>query len=206
MLETLRPLLQSCFAQHNIRLSDEGERYLRLYCAVAVRRISEGYPLNDPGAEEIGDEVREAAHHLINLMRPLVSKPISPAEENWLRVNIAARRIQAIAPSAINADDADALVDYLLSFINTHYNFNLQNDQQLRADLLTHIKTMITRVRYQIHIPNPLLSNIKQHYPMAYDVTLAAVTSWGKYNPYVITENEIGFLVMPIDDGLELPH
>ncbi|WP_208443262.1 BglG family transcription antiterminator [Pantoea agglomerans] len=203
MLETLRPLLQSCFAQHNIRLSDEGERYLRLYCAVAVRRISEGYPLNDPGAEEIGDEVREAAHHLINLMRPLVSKPISPAEENWLRVNIAARRIQAIAPSAINADDADALVDYLLSFINTHYNFNLQNDQQLRADLLTHIKTMITRVRYQIHIPNPLLSNIKQHYPMAYDVTLAAVTSWGKYTPYVITENEIGFLVLHIGVGLE---
>ncbi|HAI04471.1 MAG TPA: transcription antiterminator BglG, partial [Pantoea sp.] len=92
MLDTLRPLLQSCFAQHNIRISDEGERYLRLYCAVAVRRISEGYPLNDPGAEEIGDEVREAAHQLINLMRPLVSKPISPAEENWLRVNIAARR------------------------------------------------------------------------------------------------------------------
>ncbi len=179
ILASLQPMLQRCFACHNIRLSDEGERYLRLYCAVAVRRISEGYPLNDPGAEDIGDEVREAAHDLINQLRPLVSKPISPAEENWLRVNIAARRIQDVAPSAINADDADALVDYLLSYINNHYNFNLQSDEQLRADLLTHIKTMITRVRYQIHIPNPLLDNIKQHYPMAYDVTLAAVTSWG---------------------------
>jgi hypothetical protein len=27
------------------------------------------------------------------------------------------------------------------------------NDKQLHADLLTHIKTMITRVRYQIMIP-----------------------------------------------------
>lgn len=203
ILTSLQPMLQRCFACHNIRLSDEGERYLRLYCAVAVRRISEGYPLNDPGAEDIGDEVREAAHDLINQLRPLVSKPISPAEENWLRVNIAARRIQDVAPSAINADDADALVDYLLSYINNHYNFNLQSDEQLRADLLTHIKTMITRVRYQIHIPNPLLDNIKQHYPMAYDVTLAAVTSWGKYTPYVISENEIGFLVLHIGVGLE---
>lgn len=203
ILASLQPMLQRCFTCHNIRLSDEGERYLRLYCAVAVRRISEGYPLNDPGAEDIGDEVREAAHDLINQLRPLVSKPISPAEENWLRVNIAARRIQDVAPSAINADDADALVDYLLSYINNHYNFNLQSDEQLRADLLTHIKTMITRVRYQIHIPNPLLDNIKQHYPMAYDVTLAAVTSWGKYTPYVISENEIGFLVLHIGVGLE---
>lgn len=203
ILQRLQPLLQHCLAQHNIRLSDEGERYLRLYCAVAVRRISEGYPLNDPGEGEVDAEVREAARQLVSLLRPLVGKPISSAEEIWLRVNIAARRIQEIAPSAINADDADALVDYLLSFINTHYNYNLQEDEQLRADLLTHIKTMITRVRYQIHIPNPLLANIKQHYPMAYDVTLAAVTSWGKYSPYVISESEIGFLVLHIGVGLE---
>ncbi|MGJ0193114.1 BglG family transcription antiterminator [Pantoea sp. RRHST58] len=203
ILETLRPLLQQCLTRHNVRLSDEGERYLRLYCAVAVRRISEGYPLSDPGAEDVGLDVREAARELINLLRPLVGKPVSPAEEGWLRVNIAARQMQEVAPSAINADDADALVDYLLSYINTHYNYNLQGDEQLRADLLTHIKTMITRVRYQIHIPNPLLDNIKQHYPMAYDVTLAAVSSWGKYTPYVISENEIGFLVLHIGVGLE---
>ncbi|QDY43122.1 BglG family transcription antiterminator [Candidatus Pantoea soli] len=203
LLAQLQPLLQRCFTGHAIRLSDEGERYLLIYCAVAVRRISEGFPLNDPGAEEVGAEVRAAAHHLVTLLRPLVGKPVSQAEENWLRVNIAARQIQAQAPSTINADDADALVDYLLSYINTHYNYRLQQDEQLRADLLTHIKTMITRVRYQIHIPNPLLSNIKQHYPMAYDVTLAAVTSWGKYTPYTISENEIGFLVLHIGVGLE---
>lgn len=203
ILEVLRPLLQQCLARHSVRLSDEGERYLRFYCAVAVRRISEGYPLSDAGAEDVGLDVREAAHQLINLLRPLVGKPVSPAEESWLRVNIAARQIQEAAPSTINADDADALVDYLLSYINTHYNYHLQGDEQLRADLLTHIKTMITRVRYQIHIPNPLLDNIKQHYPMAYDVTLAAVSSWGKYTPYVISENEIGFLVLHIGVGLE---
>ena len=180
MLLTLQPLLQHCFARFNIRMTDEGELYLRLYCAVAVRRISEGYPLSDFSAEEVDKDVYEAARHIINLMRPIAGKAIAPAEER-LRLNIAARRVEEIAPSAISADDGDSLVDYILSYINTHYNYNLQDDQQLRADLLTHIKTMITRVRYQITIPNPLLSNIKQHYPMAYDVTLAAVSSWSKY-------------------------
>nr|VUD32809.1 BglB-family transcriptional antiterminator [Raoultella sp. NCTC 9187] len=52
-------------------------------------------------------------------------------------------------------------------------------------------------------IPNPLLDNIKQHYPMAWDMTLAAVSSWGKYTPYAISENEIGFLVLHIGVGLE---
>lgn len=111
--------------------------------------------------------------------------------------------MQELEPSAISADDAEALAGYILRYINTHYNYNLLTDEQLRADLLTHIRTMITRVRYQINIPNPLLGNIKQHYPMAWDMTLAAVSGWGKYTPYTISENEVGFLVLHIGVGLE---
>ncbi|WP_455894477.1 BglG family transcription antiterminator, partial [Pseudomonas palmensis] len=153
--------------------------------------------------EDGDDAVRKVSTWLAGELRKASGKEVSMAEEAYLRVNIAARRVQEVQPTEINADDEEALVDYILSYINAHYNYNLQGDKQLRADLLTHIKTMITRVRYQIHIPNPLLSNIKQHYPMAYDVTLAAVTSWGKYTPYTISENEIGFLVLHIGVGLE---
>lgn len=175
----LTRLLHELLAQYAVRLTDEGEQYLIFYCAVAIKRITDGYPLSD-----------------------------FDAEEAYLRVNIAARRVQASQlntsrPSEINADDEETLVDYILSYINAHYNYNLQGDKQLRVDLLTHIKTMITRVKYQITIPNPLLSNIKQHYPMAYDVTLAAVSSWGKYTPYSLSENEIGYLVLHIGVGLE---
>lgn len=203
MLTLLQPMLLDCLSRFNIRLADDAERYLRIYCAVAVRRIAEGYPLSDFSAGNVAKDVRDAARHIINLMRPITGKSISAAEEAWLQVHIAARRIEEASPSAISPDDGESLVNYILSYINNHYGFNLQSDPQLRADLLTHIKTMITRVRYQIHIPNPLLANIKQHYPMAYDVTLAAVSSWGKYTPYIISENEVGFLVLHIGVGLE---
>ncbi|PWC09405.1 BglG family transcription antiterminator [Brenneria corticis] len=203
ILPRLADALHDCFHRCHIRLTDEGERFLRLYCAVAVRRISEGYPLPEFAADDVDDNVRDAARRIADILRRLADKPLAPAEENWLRVHIAARQIQDISPSAISADDDEALVNYLLRYINTHYNYHLLNDEQLHADLLTHIKTMITRVRYQINIPNPLLDNIKQHYPMAWDMTLAAVSSWGKYSPYTISENEIGFLVLHIGVGLE---
>ncbi|MBJ3814134.1 BglG family transcription antiterminator [Shimwellia pseudoproteus] len=199
----LAGLLQPCFSQSRVRLTDEGEQFICLYCAVAVRRISEGYPLSDFSADDVDGPVREAARGIAGILQQLAGKPLSDAEEHWLRVHIAARQILESAPSAINADDGEALVSYILRYINSHYNYNLLTDNQLHADLLTHIKTMITRVRYQINIPNPLLSNIKQHYPLAWDMTLAAVSSWGKYTPYSISENEIGFLVLHVGVGLE---
>lgn len=201
--EQLAAELHNCFTRCRIRLTDEGEQFIRLYCAVAVRRISEGYPLPEFSADNVDEAVREAAKQITVLLQELAGKALSEAEEQWLQVHIASRQVQAVAASAISADDDEALVNYILSFINNNYNYNLLTDKQLHADLLTHIKTIITRVRYQINIPNPLLGNIKQHYPMAYDMTLAAVSSWGKYTPYVISENEIGFLVLHIGVGLE---
>lgn len=203
-LTSLTTVLQETFSRNAIRLTDEGERFIRLYCAVAVRRISEGYPLAEFVAEEeVPQNVRDAARDIAAAIQKLAGKTLADAEKAWLCVHISARQVQQMSPSAISADDAEALVKYILSYINTHYNYNLQDDSQLHADLLTHIKTMITRVRYQIMIPNPLLDNIKQHYPMAWDMTLAAVSSWGKYTPYTISENEVGYLVLHIGVGLE---
>ena len=199
----LAGVLQETLTRHHVRLTDAGERFICLYGAVAVRRVSEGYPLADFSAEDVAQNVRDAAHELANTMQQLAGKPLAPAEEEWLCVHLAARQVQDVDPGTISADDDEALVNYILRYINQQYNYNLLDDAQLHADLLTHIKTMITRVRYQIMIPNPLLDNIKQHYPMAWDMTLAAVSSWGKYTPYAISENEIGFLVLHIGVGLE---
>ena len=201
--EVLAGGLRETLPRHHVRLTDAGERFICLYGAVAVRRVSEGYPLADFSAEDVAQNVRDAARELANTMQQLAGKLLAPAEEEWLCVHLAARQVQDVDPGTISADDDEALVNYILRYINQQYNYNLLDDAQLHADLLTHIKTMITRVRYQIMIPNPLLENIKQHYPMAWDMTLAAVSSWGKYTPYAISENEIGFLVLHIGVGLE---
>ena len=199
----LAGVLQETLTRHHVRLTDAGERFVCLYGAVAVRRVSEGYPLADFSAEDVAQNVRDAARELASTLQQLAGKPLAAAEEEWLCVHLAARQVQDVDPGTISADDDEALVNYILRYINQQYNYNLLDDAQLHADLLTHIKTMITRVRYQIMIPNPLLDNIKQHYPMAWDMTLAAVSSWGKYTPYAISENEIGFLVLHIGVGLE---
>ncbi len=112
----MRSLLPDIFSHCQIRLTDEGELFLRLYCAVAVRRIREGYPLSECVAEEVDEKVRHAAHEIAELLQQLADKPLSEPEVSWLKVHIAARQVQEIAPSAINADDEEALVHYILNF------------------------------------------------------------------------------------------
>jgi transcriptional antiterminator len=57
--EQMVTVLHDALTRHHIRLTDEGELFLRLYCAVSVRRISEGYPLPEFHAEDVEENVRK---------------------------------------------------------------------------------------------------------------------------------------------------
>ncbi len=94
----LEPVLQETLTRHHIRLTDVGERFICLYGAVVVRRVSEGYPLADFSAEDVAQNVRDAARDLAGELQRLAGKPLSPAEEEWLCVHIAARQVQDVDP------------------------------------------------------------------------------------------------------------
>lgn len=70
----LAGVLQETLTRHHVRLTDAGERFICLYGAVAVRRVSEGYPLADFSAEDVAQNVRDAARELANTMQQLAGK------------------------------------------------------------------------------------------------------------------------------------
>nr|WP_249213753.1 PRD domain-containing protein [Tatumella sp. JGM130] len=198
----LPDILHQSFSRYNIRMSDNNVLYLQLYCSISLQRLKAGYRLDDFTADDMAPEVRHAARQIIRQLLPGGSE-VPEAEETCLGINIAARRHGEDTVSLWFPDESLRLMNAILSYIGRHYNFDLCHDTQLCSDLLAHIRTMLTRVRYQITIPNPLLSNIKQYYPMAYDMTLAAVSECAGKMHYPISENEIGFLVLHIGVGLE---
>ncbi len=51
--QRLRSLLPDIFSHCQIRLTAEGELFLRLYCPMSVRRIRHGYPLSECLAEDV---------------------------------------------------------------------------------------------------------------------------------------------------------
>jgi transcriptional antiterminator len=61
----LAGVLQETLTRHHVRLTDAGERFICLYGAVAVRRVSEGYPLAERrgcGAKRARRRTRAGEH------------------------------------------------------------------------------------------------------------------------------------------------
>lgn len=189
-------------SRHQLRLADESLQQLAIYCAVALLRQAAGHELHHFASEDLTAPLLTVARDIYGKLPTLT--PPNEQEIACLAIQIQARLI-ADAPqlSPAMAVESEQLVEHLLTYIHQHYPYDLRGDPQLRADLQTHISAMLLRVKYQIGNPNPLADHIKQYYPLAYDITLAAISEWFKQTPYRLTHHEIGYLVIHIGVGLE---
>lgn len=201
-MEVVGNHIHAQLARYQLRLADESLQQLTIYCAVALLRQASGHELHQFTSEDLTTPLLEAARDIYTEL-PTLTSP-TDGEIASLAIQIQAR-LMADSPSLspVMAVESEQLVTHLLTYIHQHYPYDLRGDQQLRADLQSHISAMLLRVKYQIGSHNPLADHIKQYYPLAYDITLAAISEWFKQTPYRLTHHEIGYLVIHIGVGLE---
>lgn len=198
-------VLHNSLNRFDIRISNEGHLYLVFNCAVTILRITRGHELTTSVKNDEAEEViRKACDEISKGLIYFLGNDLSNAELSYLHDQIIAQRISHQDSSTQKSGSHNELSEYILNYINELYNYDLRNDEKLKKDLNTHLAALITRLQYHISTPNPLLSDIKQYYPFAYDVTLSALTSASKQLlPHPISEDELGYLAVHIGVSLE---
>ncbi|MTC68192.1 PRD domain-containing protein [Providencia stuartii] len=196
-------VLHNSMNRFDVRLSNEGHLYLVFNCAVTILRITRGHELTSVVKDHDSEEtLRKACEEVSKGLIYFLGSDLSSAELSYLHDQIIAQRISH--QDITQQKNHHELVEYILNYINELYNYDLRDDEKLKKDLNTHIAALMTRLQYHIITPNPLLSDIKQYYPFAYDVTLSALTSASKQLlPYPINEDELGYLAVHIGVSLE---
>lgn len=79
----------------------------------------------------------------------------------------------------------------------------LQHDERLLAGLVNHIGPAINRMKLGMDIRNPLLEEIKKHYPHLMELGKKCVIDLEKYLKKKIPESEIAYIAMHLGSVLE---
>lgn len=202
-LNYLEKVLQNSVDRFDLKITPEGLRYLLYSCAISIIRITTGQELLEYEPDDIDDVIKKAALGIVEGFSYFLGSSVSEAECNYLSVQVAARCVIDYSETVGGMMHNQVLVTHILNYINDTYNYDLRHDEKLISDLSTHITSMIARVKYQIRSSNPLLDEIKQYYPFAYDITLSAITNTEPLIEYKLSEDEIGYLTVHIGVALE---
>ncbi|WP_213818248.1 BglG family transcription antiterminator [Garciella nitratireducens] len=94
------------------------------------------------------------------------------------------------------------IIEKFIHLLSESLNVNLNNDDELKINLIRHLNPAIRRIRYGIKIENPLLNQIKYEYPNVYISVMTAIEEIEKNENIVFDANELGFICLHIVAGI----
>ncbi|HEY3589411.1 MAG TPA: PTS sugar transporter subunit IIA [Buttiauxella sp.] len=200
--------LSDYFVTHGLVVSDVNLRFFTLICGIACERICRGSWLLDYELEASDPYLKTVARDILPLLLAGEVTSIPQSEINFMAMNLAAFCATA-SESTFDHQQYDAeraVMNHFLSYVSASWFCDVSYDELSRKNLLSHIKAMRVRVNNGITIINPLIEQIKRHYPLMYEMTLAAFSELEHFFANKISDDEIGYLVMHIGAILEETH
>ena len=94
------------------------------------------------------------------------------------------------------------LSNEIFDSLMSNYNLDM-NDTSLKYSFMLHLDSLLTRIKNNVNLNNPLLSTIKQSSPITYDVAVTIAGIVRKYTHYTISESEIAYIALHIGTRIE---
>ena len=202
-LETLQKRLPHLFSTFHLYFSDENLKNLIFHLVIMADRIQNQFVLELEYGRDKWGQYTELMEGLIELLSDVFLIDIPQSEQDYLFIQVRSKIISVVEQSQHLNNIVMDYIQLFLDKINENYYYDLNNDEQLRSDLQSHINSMLFRVKNNIRVRNPMEEHIKKYFPLAYEITLYAVKSIKNELDYEVNHGEIAYLSLHIGASLE---
>ena len=93
-------------------------------------------------------------------------------------------------------EEIDRLVVQMLEAVYEEFKVDFRSNFDIRMILNQHMVPFDIRIRYNIPVSNPLLSEIKENYILAYTMASRAVTVLAEHYQKFISDDETGYFAL----------
>lgn len=183
---------------------------LLVHISIAVLRMREGNYI--PMEQGHLDRVRQAREYgIAELIARRLDEELGielPREEiAYMAIHLAGKRIVAAGSSAdeglVITDEVWNVATRMIEVVYEAFRYDFRGDLELRMNLARHIAPLSVRLRYHMAVDNPLLTDIKTRFSLAYamaqDASSVLVESYGA-RP---SEDETGYIALAFALALE---
>lgn len=208
LIEKVSKAIIKFIKKQNIKLSEINLENFIQYVCVSIMRIKNGKLIEDIDKKVLKDIKRDElklSEKLSKILEKENNIKILENETIFISLHIASKSslIYIENSNFIIQNKIAAIVKEMLETIYKNLKIDFRNDFNLRLLLNQHMTPMDIRIRYNIFQKNPILSDIKQNYGLAYLIALESNTVLKRYYDKEIPEDEIGFLALLFEISLE---
>ncbi len=210
-LDVIARCVSESLAEEDFQINSAAYQNLLVHIAVAVERIRANCYV--PMEPEHLERMRSTPEYLIaKKVAAAVERELTaelPEEEiGYIAIHLAGKQTLYTPGSDADAnlvisDEVWNVVSRMLEMVWNAFHFDFRNDLELRMNLARHIVPLSVRLRYRMRIDNPLLSDIKQRFPVAYSMALESSCSLAEEYGNALSEDEVGYIALAFALAIE---
>ncbi len=92
----------------------------------------------------------------------------------------------------------EGVLEKFINLLSTHFNVDLNADEELKINLSNHLRPAIRRMKYGISSENPLLDSIKAKYTDIYIAVMTNIDKIEESENIFFDSNELGFICLHV--------
>ena len=131
---------------------------------------------------------------------------LSEEEVAYIAIHLAGKQTLAFEDDdtgLVISDEVWDVTSQMLELVWNVYRFDFRGDLELRMNLARHIVPLAVRLRYQMNLKNPLLTDIKNRYPLAYSMASDASSVLAERYDALLSDDETGYIALTFALALE---
>lgn len=199
-LDYLKEITLSQLKRRNIETSDYNIKNLIIHLALMISRVKQNNYINLLDIET-DYSIMGIVESLCKDVEQYYDIIISKGEKNYIYLHFVANTHMEAAD--IDDEWLERSVQNILDIIYENYSFDLRDDEILTGDLFRHMKSIFINKSFGLNIRNPLINTIKNNYPLAFEITLTAISKVFTKQPFVLNEEDVGYVSVHIGAAIE---
>ncbi|MEI0492083.1 PRD domain-containing protein [Brachyspira intermedia] len=207
MNEKLIGIIINFLNKYEIKFSEINLENFIQYINVSINRIKNNkFICNSENdiIKDIAEEIR-LSEELINQIQNEIDIKFNEAEILFIAIHIASKNLFSINENynSVIQDKFSDIIDKMLDMVYKNLKIDLRNNFNLILLLNQHMIPLDIRIRYNIFQKNPMLNDIKNNYSLSFLLASESAAILKDYYNKDISEDEIGYLALLFQIGLE---
>ena len=204
-IQKVATLLQDIFKQYMYRMAAYSFQNFVLHVDVAITRIRQGReiaPGSFPAIQHTPD-VLALAKAVAVALEAMYDIRFSEGEQQYILLHLECKKVISWKQASTATADVYALIHQMLASVQNVFCYDFSHDFELIASLSTHLVPLRTRLLCGMPQENPMMKEIREGGPLAYEMANVACGVLQKEYGREISADETGYIAMYFHVALE---
>lgn len=194
--QDIEKILVSILLKYHYHISDTLFQNLIVHIEMAVKRMNKGFYIKK---HELADQINFDSE--IVVAKEIFSRLsdrffFKVSQEEIINLGIYIKGKSDYENDDYISEEVNAFILHALEEINEKFNIDFTQEIDLRISLALHLMPLLTRIEYRIQNDNQLLDQIRQSFPLAFDIAAYMCLLLQKDIDKKVEEGEIAYLAI----------